>query len=80
MSNEQVSNVGKNVDNYFFRASTEDFKKIPGSPIAYSASKAIGDLFLRGTLANFADTRLGMATAAIFNPVVHIAALKQLIY
>lgn len=47
----------------FFRASAVDFHKIPGSPIAYSASKAIGDLFSYGVLADHVDTRLGMATA-----------------
>jgi len=48
---------------WFHRASAEDFKKIPGSPIAYSASQMIRELFDAGTLKDIADTRLGMATA-----------------
>lgn len=48
---------------WFFRASASDFKKIPGSPIAYSASQAIFNLFEHGVLSDYADTRLGMATA-----------------
>tara|TARA_R110001599_G_scaffold224338_2_gene423543 strand:+ start:25208 stop:26959 length:1752 start_codon:yes stop_codon:yes gene_type:complete len=63
MGNSQAFQVKKSAEKYFFRACAEDFKKIPGGPIAYSASKAIGDLFLHGTLSDFADTRLGMATA-----------------
>jgi type II restriction/modification system DNA methylase subunit YeeA len=63
MGNGQAFKVKTSAEKCFFRACTEDFKKIPGGPIAYSASKAIGDLFLHGTLSDFADTRLGMATA-----------------
>ena len=48
---------------YFFRASAVDFKKIPGNPISYSANEEIRDLFAHGVLSDFADTRLGMATA-----------------
>lgn len=51
------------MENYFFRASAEDFKKIPGSPISYSATKSILDLFGREKLSDSYDTRLGMATA-----------------
>lgn len=63
MSDNQDSSREQGMEKYFFRASAEDFKKIPGSPIAYSASDRIRDLFLHGVLANFAETRLGMATA-----------------
>ena len=48
---------------WFHRACADDFKKIPGSPIAYSASPMIRELFETGTLKDIADTRLGMATA-----------------
>lgn len=47
----------------FFRASASDFEKIPGSPIAYSASPSIRNMFGHNLLAELADTRLGMATA-----------------
>jgi len=52
----------KDMSKHFYRASAADFMKIPGSPVAYSASTAIGELFRFGTLARVADTRLGMAT------------------
>jgi hypothetical protein len=34
----------------FFRVSAEDFKKIPGSPIAYWVSDAFLDIYNRGQL------------------------------
>ena len=43
--------------------SAKDFDKIPGSPIAYSASERVREAFAQGTLGEIADTRLGMATA-----------------
>ncbi|WP_066478879.1 MULTISPECIES: BREX-1 system adenine-specific DNA-methyltransferase PglX [unclassified Sphingomonas] len=46
-----------------YRASAEDFEKIPGSPIAYSASNNLRGLFVKGLLGEAAFTRLGMATA-----------------
>lgn len=48
---------------WFFRASTNDFEKIPGRPISYSASENMRDLFEKGLLGDAAFTRLGMATA-----------------
>jgi len=63
MSECHKNNRDQSIGRCFFRASAADFKKIPGSPIAYSASGRIRDLFSHGVLANFADTRLGMATA-----------------
>ena len=48
---------------WFFRASASEFKKIPGSPIAYSASPSIRNMFGHNLLAEIADVRLGMATA-----------------
>ncbi|WP_339119077.1 BREX-1 system adenine-specific DNA-methyltransferase PglX [Halomonas sp. BMC6] len=41
----------------------DDFKKIPGSPVAYWASSAVINLFQHGVLSDLVDTRLGMATA-----------------
>jgi len=35
---------------WFYRASAEDFGKIPGSPVAYYASSAAKEAFARGTL------------------------------
>jgi type II restriction/modification system DNA methylase subunit YeeA len=48
---------------WFFNASASDFEKIPGSPIAYSASPPIRNMFSHSLLAELAATRLGMATA-----------------
>lgn len=61
--NHENNQQEQGMEQYFFRASAEDFKKIPGSPIAYSASKEMLDLFEHGSLASCADARLGMATA-----------------
>jgi type II restriction/modification system DNA methylase subunit YeeA len=63
MNEDQSSNIEPRTERLFFRASAEEFKKIPGSPIAYSASEGVSNLFAHGVLADFADTRLGMATA-----------------
>lgn len=46
----------------FFRVSTEDFKKIPGSPIAYWIGKKLSNAFNYQKLISFADARVGMAT------------------
>jgi type II restriction/modification system DNA methylase subunit YeeA len=47
----------------FFKASTEDFKKIPGSPIAYWVSERVREIFVTGTpLHNIATPRAGMIT------------------
>jgi type II restriction/modification system DNA methylase subunit YeeA len=47
----------------FYRASAADFKKIPGSPIAYWISKNIRNAFLTGTpLSNLNVPRQGFAT------------------
>lgn len=48
---------------YFFRASAEDFKKIPGNPIAYWLSNAFRTAFSKGeTLQSVADPKKGLAT------------------
>ena len=46
----------------FFRASAEDFKKIPGSPVAYWVSSRAVDSFLNHKLATYGNTRQGFAT------------------
>ncbi|MBI9018591.1 MAG: BREX-1 system adenine-specific DNA-methyltransferase PglX [Phycisphaerae bacterium] len=48
---------------HFFRASAKDFKKIPGSPVAYWASKRVRDSFAGSALGTHFTTREGMATA-----------------
>lgn len=48
---------------WFYRASAVDFKKIPGSPVAYWVSDAVRSLFDHPKLGELSDTRLGMATA-----------------
>ncbi len=63
MSNE----VTKTTDNpgcHFFRASAADFKKIPGSPIAYWVSAPIRKIFSDSELlGKLIDARQGMATS-----------------
>lgn len=45
------------------RVSSKDFRKIPGSPIAYWVSEALRETFPRSTLlGEFCDFRIGMAT------------------
>ena len=47
-----------------YTAKPDDFKKIPGSPIAYWVSERVRDVFENSPpLVKIADTRLGMATA-----------------
>ncbi|WP_311058839.1 MULTISPECIES: BREX-1 system adenine-specific DNA-methyltransferase PglX [Gammaproteobacteria] len=50
MSGNQNSNCEQGMEKYFFRASAEDFTKIPGSPIAYNASKNVIRAFSAGML------------------------------
>lgn len=54
----------KNPDcGWFYRADAEDFKKIPGCPIAYWVSKALYKAFESDALGLILKTREGMATA-----------------
>lgn len=46
----------------FFRASAEDFKKIPGSPVAYWMSEKMRDLFSGETVKDFGFAGIGMRT------------------
>jgi type II restriction/modification system DNA methylase subunit YeeA len=49
---------------WFYRVSASDFKKIPGSPIAYWVSERVWKVFENGTvLKSVGDTRQGMATS-----------------
>lgn len=48
---------------WFFTATAEDFKKIPGSPVAYWVSDKLRDTFLKySLLKNYCDTRIGLVT------------------
>lgn len=50
MSENQMNSREQAAEKYFFRASAEDFKRIPGSPIAYNASKNVIGAFSAGLL------------------------------
>ncbi len=59
MSQEQ----SKDMSQYFYRASTADFMKIPGSPVAYWVSDHTRNIFSLGEpLSNVAKPRVGMRT------------------
>jgi len=50
---------------WFYRSSSFDFKKIPGSPIAYWVSQKIGDVFKYGTrLEKLAPVKVGLQTGS----------------
>jgi cell division protein FtsB len=50
--------------NYLFHASADDFKKIPGSPIAYWVSDKVRESFETSpAMGDIADARQGLATA-----------------
>lgn len=49
---------------WFYRASAIDFKKIPGSPIAYWVSEKIIEIFTKGEILDkYGDAKQGLATA-----------------
>lgn len=48
--------------NRFAQISTDNFSKIPGSPVAYWVSDRTIDSFQKGILADIADTKQGFAT------------------
>ncbi len=63
MSNYQADNAQQGVERFFFRASAENFKKIPMNPIAYWASDAVFSSFGMKKLRDVADAKQGMATS-----------------
>lgn len=64
MSNAHTSQAGQDVARYFYRVSAEDFKHIPGSPIAYWISDSVREIFLRNpTYGEVAEIKQGLATA-----------------
>lgn len=51
------------MEKYFFRASAADFKKVPGSPIAYWVSTELRDAFDKfSRFSDYSDTRIGLIT------------------
>ncbi len=81
MSERHNSSRQHTVEEYFFRASATDFKKIPGNPIAYWLSNAIISSFERGNLiSNRCSTRKGMATGlnAVFVRAWHEVSMKTI--
>ena len=48
---------------WFFRASAADFKKIPGSPVAYWVGEKLLTSFMKSKLRDVADAKQGMATS-----------------
>lgn len=52
MSNSPASQNKDVMEKYFFQASAEDFRKIPGSPLAYEASDTVRAAFSHGSLEN----------------------------
>jgi hypothetical protein len=61
---ETVNEVAGRGEGYLFHASADDFKKIPGSPIAYWVSNDILNIFDNSyQLGERFNTRLGMSTA-----------------
>ncbi len=68
--NDAIREAVKNPDcGWLFRSSAADFKKIPGSPIAYSVSEQILDSFAKDQLiGDIAEVKIGMGTGrnAIF--------------
>ena len=62
MSNDST-HISDTVEKHFFRASAADFKKIPGSPIAYWVSDIITNSFEKNQpLGKFLDIKAGMST------------------
>ncbi len=74
-------NNEQGMEKYFFRASAEDFKKVPGSPIAYWLSEAIISSFEKGNLiSDHCATRKGMATGlnAVFVRAWHEVSINEI--
>lgn len=81
MSNSPTSQAKQGMEKYFFRASAAEFRKIPGSPVAYWLSDAIIKSFERGDLiSSHCATRKGMATGlnAAFVRGWHEVSIKEI--
>ncbi|MDQ7073621.1 MAG: hypothetical protein Q9O24_00245 [Gammaproteobacteria bacterium] len=65
MNHEKNESHEKEMEQYFFRASAEDFKKIPGSPVAYWVSHALAHCFSKGALmSNITPPKKGIDTGS----------------
>ena len=67
----------------FYRASAADFKKIPGSPIAYWASNHVLEIFSRlSKLSRVAEVREGLTTGSnnLFMRLWHEVSLKNIAF
>lgn len=63
MSDHQNSGREQGMEKCFFRASAADFKKVPGSPIAYWVSTELRDAFDKfSRFSDYSDTRIGLIT------------------
>jgi type II restriction/modification system DNA methylase subunit YeeA len=63
MSDSQASKTEQENKKFFFRASSEDFRKIPGTPIAYWPSQKLRNSFSEHkSLSDVAKPRQGLAT------------------
>lgn len=62
MTNSQASKSAQASDKSFFRASTEDFKKISGSPIAYWIGERFRAAFQENGLGSISISKQGLAT------------------
>ena len=63
MSKDQTSGSGQVLEKFFYRASAENFRKVPSSPLAYWASDSVFECFDMEKLRNVADAKQGMATS-----------------
>lgn len=64
MSDSEVSHAKQGMEKYFFRASAADFKKIPGSPIAYWLSDSVLKAFNGGKpLRTYSKGSTGLQTS-----------------
>ena len=60
---QKVLEAIKNKDcGYFYETNSNNFSKIPGSPIAYWCNKRITETFSEKSLGDYGDSRKGMAT------------------
>lgn len=63
MSNDQSNTAEQGIKKYLYRTSAEDFKKIPGSPIAYWAPVSVIRAFDKGLLLDdLVYARIALAT------------------
>ncbi len=82
--------VEEGMELYFFRASAADFKKIPGSPIAYWVSDNLRKVFeINPSMKSVIDARQGLATAdnnrflrlwwepSLFNEIFNSCSVEQ---